>query len=226
VPLFDMVFHDCITIHGKYGYEPVTMAEQVIHHAAMGRTLYYHSVDDHLYWQATGAKAEAPFPPAAVDPALYTRAHQGWAEDFCLWDRFMKNTQEILGPLYKLTAQAWIEEYRFLDAGRLVRCSTFSNGVKVWVNGSTQDFNLDHPMWNKVILPPYGMLVDAPGFVALVAKSWNGHTYSAPVLFTLTAQDQLPLHQSKRLRVFHGFGEDTFPWKNSTYRIRREMVIK
>jgi hypothetical protein len=226
VPVFDMVFHDCIVIHGKYGYEPAEMAEQVIHHAAIGRTLYYHSVDSHLYWQDPTACAELPAAQGPLDPALYTRADNGWAEGFCLWDRFMKNTQEILGPLNLRTSQALIDRYDFLDTDRLVRRTTFSNGVKTVVNGSAERVTVASRYDGELILPPYGLLVEADDFLAFVAEQWNGRKYAQPVLFTLTALDGQPLERTHRLRVYHGFGESALNWNGQTFDIRRERIVE
>jgi hypothetical protein len=226
MPLFEMVFHDCITIHGKYGYEPAAMAEQVIHHAAIGRTLYYHSVGPHLYWQEAGASAELPPADSLVDPALYTRAHGGWAEGLCLWDRFIKNTHEILSPLSRRTAQALLERYEFMDEARLVRRSVFSNGVQVLVNGSAEDVDFAVPFWGSVVLPPYGLLVEAGDFAALVARSWDGHSGAQPVLFTFTSLDGLALPESSQVRVYHGFGDAALNWRGKPYIIRRESILE
>jgi len=89
----------------------------------------------------------------------------------------MKNTQEILGPLNKLTAQALTERYDFLDEGRLVRKTTFSNGVMVWVNGSADNFTVDSETGGKVILPPYGLLVEAGSFIAFLALKLAGAAF-------------------------------------------------
>ncbi|MBI5395085.1 MAG: hypothetical protein HZA91_07295 [Verrucomicrobia bacterium] len=51
VPLFEMVYHDCEVVFGKYGYAPEAAAEYVAHHALCGRTLNYHRLDSHLYWK-------------------------------------------------------------------------------------------------------------------------------------------------------------------------------
>ncbi|MEW6355502.1 MAG: DUF6259 domain-containing protein [Planctomycetota bacterium] len=58
IPLFEMVYHDCEVVFGKYGYHAEAAAEYVVHHALCGRTLHYHSFPHHLYWQDAG-KAEA-----------------------------------------------------------------------------------------------------------------------------------------------------------------------
>jgi hypothetical protein len=231
-----MVFHDCIAIQGKYGYDPADMAEQVIHHVAMGRTLYYHALGEHLYWQdeAAGADrpahAELPFPDGPYDPAAFTRAHNGWAEGCCTWDRFMKNTHEILGPLNARTAQALIERYEFLDddqpvSGRRVRKTTFSNGVTTIVNGSDRDVEIASQVGGAVCLPPYGFLVEAGTFIAFHARSWSGHVYGAPVLFTLTSLEDKPVDQSARVRVYHGFGESALAWRGHTVDVRRETIL-
>jgi len=225
IPFFDMIFHDCIVIHGKYGYNPAEMAEQVIHHAAMGRTLYYHNVPDGLYWQ-TDTVNEQPESEGIVDPALYTRAHNGWAEGYCLWDRFIKNTQEILGPLNKRTSQALIDRYEFLDTGRKVRKTTFSNGVVTWVNGSSEAFNFHTRRWGEVVLSPYGLLIEADDFVAFVGTHWNGHPYSTPVLFTLTSLNGKSLAKSKQVRIFHGFGDPELTWRGQVIHVQREEIVK
>jgi hypothetical protein len=225
VPFFDMVYRDCIAIHGKYGYKPEQMAEQVIHHIAMGRTLYYHSVGKHLYWQDPATHAELPPAEGPYDPSLYTRAHNGWAEGMCLWDRFMKNTQEVLGPLYKLTAQALISNYEFLDHDRLIRRTTYSNGVVTTVNGSASDCEVSFGPGGATVLPPYGFLVQADGFLALCAVSWGGRRYASPVLFTLTSLDGRPLAQSRQVRTYHGFGEAELPWRGGVLAVQREEIV-
>ena len=77
IPFFDMIFHDCIALYGKYGYKPEEAAEQVIYHIAMGRPFYYHSLGRHLYWQEPAGLAELPFPEGRRDPAVFTRAPYG-----------------------------------------------------------------------------------------------------------------------------------------------------
>jgi hypothetical protein len=225
VPFFDMVFHDCIVIHGKYGYQPAIMAEQVIHHAAMGRTLYYHSVGNHLYWQDPAMLPELLLAEGAADPALYTRASGGWAEGHCVWDRFIKNTQEILGPLNKRTSLALIERYDFLDADRRVRRTTFDNGVTVVVNGSSANYKIPSPLGGDILLPPFGLLVEAGDFAAFVALAWGGQQYDSPVLFTLTSSDGTALQEARQIKVFHGFGSPDLRWQEKSYRVEREAFI-
>lgn len=225
VPFFDMVYRDCIAIHGKYGYQPEEMAEQVIHHVAMGRTLYYHALGAHLYWQDPPSHGELPPPSGPYDPAAYTRAHNGWAEGLCLWDRFIKNTHEVLSPLYSRTAEALIDRCEFLDDRRLVRRTTFSNGATTVVNGSPEPYRVVSSLGGAVVLPPYGFVVDAGTFVAFHALSWGCFAYDAPVLFAVTSIDGRPLAESDRVRVFHGFGDARLDWRGDVVEVKREQVV-
>jgi hypothetical protein len=66
VPLFELVYRDCIAMWGKYGYEPSRAAAYVLDHISLARPLNYHSVPAHLYWKDTPADAE----PLAVHPTV------------------------------------------------------------------------------------------------------------------------------------------------------------
>ncbi|HUU11272.1 MAG TPA: DUF5696 domain-containing protein [Phycisphaerae bacterium] len=59
VPLFEMVYRDCIAMYGKYGYDINQAAEYVLDHVGIGRPLNYHSIPPHLYWKQWSGKAEA-----------------------------------------------------------------------------------------------------------------------------------------------------------------------
>lgn len=66
VPLFEMVYRDCIAMYGKYGYDPAQAAEYVLHHIVIGRPLNYHNVPAGLYWKKE-ARENAPL---ALRPAV------------------------------------------------------------------------------------------------------------------------------------------------------------
>ena len=66
VPLFEVVYRDCIAMYGKYGYDLSQSSEYVLHHLAIGRPLHYHSVPPHLYWKEPSRASE----PLAVRPGL------------------------------------------------------------------------------------------------------------------------------------------------------------
>jgi hypothetical protein len=229
VPLFEIVYRDSIALYGKYGFDITKSAEYVLYHLSIGRPLNYHDIPAHLYWKEAVAapSASAPAQPTA-DPALFTRADRGWAEGLHPFDRFVKNTYEILSPLHELTAQMQLNQHQFLTPDRKVQRSVFGKGaarVEVIVNGSRENFQHQSKTGGTVLLPPYGFLIESPTFVAFHALTWNGLTYSAAPLFTLRSLDGKPLAQSANIRVFHGFGDARLKLGPLTHTVEKEAVL-
>jgi hypothetical protein len=229
VPLFEMVYRDCIAMYGKYGYDPARAAEYVLHHISIGRPMHYHNVPPGLYWkrEARENKPASP-PPAAGDAATFTRADNGWAEGLHPLDRFVKNTHEILSPLNELTARVPMTRHQFLTPDRRVRRSVFGDGktaVEVIVNGSSAPYRHHSRLGGVVTLPPSGFLVESPTFVAFHAANWNGLSYDSPPLFTLRSLDGKPLTRSRQVRVFHAFGDARLRWGDTVEEIRAERIL-
>jgi len=69
VPLFEMVYRDCIAMYGKYSYDITKADEYVLWHILIGRPLNYHSVPTHLYWGPKVAPPGNAFPlrPSVAD---------------------------------------------------------------------------------------------------------------------------------------------------------------
>jgi Family of unknown function (DUF5696) len=230
VPLFEIVYRDCIAMYGKYGYNISQSAEYVLHHISIGRPLNYHNVPSHLYWKQSSRTNELP--PAtnpASDRGIFTRAHHGWAEGLNSFDRFVKNTAEILSPLNELTARSSLTEHRFLTPDRKVQRTVFGAGgdaVQVIVNDSGTEFRMptDSPA-GEVVLPPYGFLVNSRRFLAYLALECGGVRYETPALFTARSLDGQPLESSSRIRVFHGFGDPRIRLGAKTYTVDREAVL-
>jgi hypothetical protein len=65
VPIFEMIFHDCIQIYGKYGYRPERATEYVLYHLLVGRPLNYHQFPPGLYWHNTDREQ-----PIAARPSV------------------------------------------------------------------------------------------------------------------------------------------------------------
>jgi hypothetical protein len=142
-----------------------------------------------------------------------------------IWDRFMKNTHECLSPLNEITSRTKIVRYEFLNPEKTVRRTLFGNGVTVVVNGSSSVFEWETADYGKVLLPPFGFVVEAPQFAAFHALSWNGLDYDSPVLFTLRAFGGGELASAQRIRVFHGFGDSRLRWRGSVLDVKREAVV-
>ncbi|HEY3323619.1 MAG TPA: DUF5696 domain-containing protein [Planctomycetota bacterium] len=357
VPLFEIVYRDCIAMYGKYGYDINSAAEYVLHHISIGRTLNYHNIPSHLYWKTSAADEkpmklkpsvanfksegarkfslsylwkveealggdwtifvhftdksgkeikfqgdhkptpalsdwkpgeirEGPFtvsvpegqngpfniyigmfrqpgferarlldcdkerrcllgkidvangevkftPPEPVaapagDAGTFVHGDNGWTAGMHPQDRFLKNTQEILGPLNELTAQMQMTEHQFLTADRNVRRSVFGSGenaVAAIVNMGSAPYSLTSKIGGEVVLQPYGFLIESPTFVAFSALSFNGIKYGEPVLFTLRSQDSKPLAQSEKVRVFHGFGDARIKLGGKEEKVEKEAVV-
>jgi hypothetical protein len=231
IPLFELVYRDCIAMYGKYGYDPKQSAEYVLHHISIARPLNYHSMPRHLYWKS--ANDEKPVSDkqglAAPDPATFARSDNGWAAELHPMDRFIKNTYEILSPLNEITAQMPMTGHELLTADRRVRRTVFGKGdnaVQVIVNGSATNYVWSSKLGGEVILPPFGFVVESPTFIAFYSYRWDGLDYQSPALFTLRSLDQKPVTSSHQLRVYHAFGDAKIRIGQHTREVGREAVLQ
>ena len=153
IPFFEMVFHDCVANYGKYHYHVHEAADYVAHHATLARTLNYHLGPDekHHHWEGSETNE---FPRTdGPDRALYTRAHNGWAEGMCKEDRFIKNTYELLSPLNLLTTHERLTDFRFLDEERMVYRSDFGDKARSIANRSEGRVTIHSAVYGEVALP-------------------------------------------------------------------------
>jgi Family of unknown function (DUF5696) len=230
IPLFETVFRDTIALYGKYGFDIMKSAEYVLYHISIGRTLNYHDVPHHLYWKKPNAEAETRHKHgAAPSPGedVFTRGENGWAEGLHPFDRFVKNTYEILSPLHELTAEARLTGHEFLSRDRKVQHTTFvgdSGKTEVVVNGGAANFRWKSKSGGEITLPQNGFLIESPAFVAFHALEWNGVSYSAGAapLFTLRSMDGKPIESSANVRVYHGFGDERLRFRGATRKIKKE----
>ena len=227
IPFFEMVYHDCQICYGKYGYAAERAAECVAHHVLCARPLYYHSFPDHLYWKSTANpdKKRSSVP----DIACYTRSDNGWAEGMHPLDVFLKNTYEVLGPLHSVTAHNLLRKLDFLTKDFTLRQATYGRGKKatrIIVNFGNKDAQVESTLGGKVILPPWGFVIEGPRFAAFHARFWGGQDYGKGAMFTLRAMDEKSLKETERIRVFHAFGPHTLRWNGKVHKVQREKVIR
>ncbi len=184
--------------------------------------------DDTIGFEPESRSQETP-PAPHLDPGVFARAEQGWAADGHPFDRFLKNTHEILSPLHETTARSLMTRHEFLSPDRKVQRSVFGSGpdsTAVVVNAGGQDYRFRDRTGAEVVLPPYGFLVEGPSFVAFHARAWNGLSYDRPVLFTLRSLDGRAWPESGRLRVFHGFGDARLALRGRIVSVPRETVLE
>ena len=105
--------------------------------------------------------------------------------------------------------------------------SVFGEGadqVEVVVNTGAANYSVESRLGGKIVLPPGGLLIEAPTFVAFHALNWNGLAYKDAPLFTLRSADGQPLARSRKIRVFHGFGDARMKLGGNTFTIAKEEV--
>jgi len=230
VPLFEVVYRDCISTYGKYGYDYSASAEYVLHHISIGRPLHHHNIPAHLYWKNLPTDELELLEPGQPDPHCFTRGHNGWSQGLCLLDRYVKNAYEILSPLNEITSRMQVVEHRFLSKDRGIQLTVFGGNsespVRVVVNKSAEAYTLASEQGGEVVLPPYGFVVECPTFVAFYALSWNGVVYERPAFFTLRSLDDAPIAQSSRIRIFHGFGDARVKVNGKIHEVKRENVVQ
>jgi hypothetical protein len=229
IPFFEMVYHDCQICYGKYGYPAERAAEYVAHHVLCARPLHYHSFPDHLYWQSAATQGKTDKDAQTPDAACYTRSDNGWAEGMHPTDVFVKNTQEVLGPLHSATAYERLTQMEFLTKDFTLRQATYGSGqnaTKTIVNFGTIEARITSKLGGNVAMPPFGFVIEGPRFVAFYATCWDGENYPRGALFTVRAMDNKDLKESRRVRIFHAFGPDTIRWKGELYKVQREQVIQ
>ena len=344
IPLFEMVYRDCIALYGKYGYDITKADDYVLWHILIGRPLNYHNVPTHLYWDPKSAAPDKTFPlrPAVADlrqtgprkfditylwkagapgvkdwrvlvhftdaqgkikfqgdylpkppltewrqgevtqgpftvavpqgmngtfdirmgifdpdppqtrlliegdmdgeyrsvvgylavadgkieflppgtktsrpaapaePGLFVRGDGGWTEDLHSFDRFLKNTYEVLSPLNEITSRVTMTRHEFLTADRKARRSAFGEGagaVEVTVNMGPSPLRVNSKAGGEVVLGPSGFLVEGPTFLAFSARKFGGLEYAGAPLFTVRSLDGKPIAESGALRIYHGFGD-------------------
>jgi hypothetical protein len=142
-------------------------------------------------------------------------------------DVFLKNTQEVLGPLNTATAHSRLTRLEFLAGDGTVRQTTYGSGddaTIVVVNFSAKEAQVKSRLGGEVVLPAWGFIVESPRFLAFYALRWAGQDYDRGALFTVRPLDDKNLEQSLRVHIFHAFGPSTIRWKGADYNVQREAT--
>ncbi len=161
-----------------------------------------------------------------VDMSAFCRADNGWAEDMNYFDIFLKNTHEILSPLNEITAKMVITDFKYLSPDYKITKTVFgSNEVIAVVNRSDKNFEYVCKNGRVAILPPFGFVIESPGFVAFYASSWNGINYYKSALFTIRSLDGKPINKSEKIRVFHGFGDSKIKIGKAIRTVKKEGIL-
>ena len=149
---------------------------------------------------------------------LWSRGDGGWGEALCPTDRIIKNVWEVLSPLNLLTAERPLASHEFLTPDRLLQRTRFGD-VTI-----TVAYEKPARIGDNVV-PPYGFVIESPGYVAFCATRYNGVDYATPTLFTAHSLDGKPLAQSGKVRVFHGFGDPRLRLCGKDFSVAKETVV-
>ena len=68
-------------------------------------------------------------------------------------------------------------------------------------------------------------LIEAGTFTAFHARSWGGVKYDDPALFTLRSLDGKPVGKSRKLKVFHAFGDSRLRIRGKEFDVPREADV-
>ena len=232
IPLFELVYRECCNLDGwAWGS---LLVDTIVNCISMGRMPYLpfpqrNYLSDGLHvedepgvyspaggrlrwdcWWLQGYHADNPF----------LRGDQGWGEGINWYDRLVKNVYEVTSPLNELTALQQMVDHQFLAEDRQVEKVTFADGTSIVTNRSDSDFEHE-----GTLLPPHGFLAVGPTFSAFYARRHGGVAYPEGALFTLRALDGKPMAQSRRIRVYHGFGQPQVRIGKRLFKVQREEVI-
>jgi hypothetical protein len=212
IPLFELVYGDSILIYSHQdGRARPDDPARILDHILYAQMPVY-NFGGPRYW----ADAAKNLPPAPGAQARLVFAQGG---RFGLTDQFIKNTYEVLSPLKRQTALLPMTDHRFVTPDRQVEATRFGNDVNITVNYGEQDFEAE-----RAVLPQYGFVIESPTLVAFYARSYRGMKYAQPPLFVLRSLDGQPLSSSRRVRIYHAFGDHRLEWKGKIIEVETERV--
>jgi hypothetical protein len=187
---------------------------------------YVTVADDKIEFLPPGTKRPPSAAPAG--PGLFVRGDGGWAGELHPFDRFLKNTYEILSPLNEITSRVTMTRHEFLSSDRKARRSVFGEGagaVEVTVNMGMSPLRVTSKAGGEVVLGLSGFMVEGPAFLAFSAQKFGGLEYTGSSLFTVRSLDGKPITESANLRIYHGFGDPRIRIAGTERRVEKEEII-
>ncbi|MCR4576014.1 MAG: hypothetical protein K5787_19825, partial [Lentisphaeria bacterium] len=159
----------------------------------------------------------------------FSRMDNGWGEEHQLnrTDAFIKNTYEVTSWVARLAANSPMTGHQFLNDARDAEITVFDD-IQIMTNNGDEPikFKHDEAFNDVVVLGKYDFFVNSPTFMAIHAKTIGNRTEAAPFLFTFRSLDGKPLAESKKIRVFHGFGSSKIKFFGKDIDVRSEAIIE
>lgn len=156
IPLFPLVYHDCVALFTHQGDRAGPGdARRILKHLVQG-TMPLYDIGPHRYWETPAEE------PDLTDPRFcFARGEGGWGAGKPVMDRFIKNTYSFLSPFAEAVATLPMTQHRFLMDDRSVEFSQFGQHWQVVVNYGPEDFR-----FGETLLPPMGFIALGPDFLA------------------------------------------------------------
>ena len=146
VPLFELVYGDCIPIYTHQSDRPRPDNPAYILDHILYAEMPVYLFGTHRYW--TDPSQDFQPPPGSEPRLVFARGGE-----FDLYDQFIKNTYEVLSPLNRLTALMPMTDHKFLTPDRKVEQTRFGRDVEITVNFGEQSFSTLHADLPAVGLP-------------------------------------------------------------------------
>ena len=161
------------------------------------------------------------------DLARYLRAESEFMRSLHPFDRFLRITQEVLGPLHQQTAFKRLTRFEFLTEDKAVRKAAYGRGKEVTTvvaNLSKKRASVETP-YGTAVLPPWGFVITSPHFAAFNVLALGKNSYPSGVLFTVRSLGKEPLDHAEKIRIFRGFGPGKIFWLGRPYQVEVEKVV-
>ena len=118
-------------------------------------------------------------------------------------------------------------DHRFLNDTRDAEGTVFDDMIIITNNGDQPiSFQAGGAFDDAVVLGKYDFYVTSPTFMAIHTMTIGDRNEAAPFLFTFRSLDGKPLNESKRFRVFHGFGPSKIKFYGKDIDVRSEAIIE
>ena len=204
-------------------FDRKTLARQNVKHFT-GKTDTIHVLGS----LSVNEKQTVVFKPGETLGSDLSRMDNGWGEEHRLnrTDAFIKNTYEVTSWVARLAADSPMTGHRFLNDARDAEFTAFDD-MSIYTNSGDSVLKVDvEGLQGIVILGKNDFYVNSPTFRAIHAKTIGDRTEAAPFLFTFRSLDGKPLAESKKIRVFHGFGSSKIKFFGKDIDVRSEAIIE
>jgi hypothetical protein len=156
IPLFPLVFGDCVILFSHQGDRAGLGDARLILNNLVYGSMPLYEIAPRRYWET-----EIPEPDFSDPNFCFAQGDGGWGRGKHVVDRFIKNTYEFLSPFAEGVATLPMTDHRYLKDDLSVEYSEFGDEWMAIVNYGPQDY-----VFGRTALPPMGFVATGPDFLA------------------------------------------------------------